>query len=243
MTNTTYATQPRDALLTQLAQEMMDRLNRNYLLMDEWDQISKKLGSLNARRCKERWEQLLDPNLNKAAFTKEENTLLLRKVKELGRRWAQIATFFKDRSPTQIKRQYGKLERSIANEARVILLAQLIKKQPVHDEAPPPPLKPLPKPLPLPQIFFRPSSNESTSERSEIMSEGEPEHEPELIEHEPEQVSSDGQEQVPFIVPVPEQDPFSEFEEEHQYLQKQWDLEMEAMNDPNWQYLPPMVNY
>ena len=213
MTTTAPALVERDAFICQLVQKKLSQTNRDFLLKSEWEDIAKQTDMSSARLCRERYDQLLSPKLNKEPFTKEENALLLEKVQKLGTRWSSFLIYFKNRSATQLKRQYQKLQREKRKEDNSTLLAAFIAKQPKHDEAPN-------KPLPLPQIFFRPSSNEPARVPSE-----------------------DGPEHVPFIVPVPEEEPIDDFDAEYEYLKQQWDREMAAMDDPNWQYLPPLVDF
>ena len=76
-----------------------------------WRKISLMLPSRNARQCKDRWENYLDPNLNKTPFTIEEDMLLLEKHQEYGPKWVMISKFFNNRSDTSIKSRYLVLKR------------------------------------------------------------------------------------------------------------------------------------
>jgi hypothetical protein len=58
----------------------------------------------------------LSPMLNTAAWTVEEDQLLLEKQREYGSRWAQIAKFFPNRTDGMVKNRFNLLQR---RQARV----------------------------------------------------------------------------------------------------------------------------
>jgi hypothetical protein len=69
-----------------------------------------------ARQCKERWINYLSPALNTAAWTPEEDRLLLEKQRDYGSKWAQIAKFFPNRTDGMVKNRFNRLQR---RQARV----------------------------------------------------------------------------------------------------------------------------
>ena len=76
-----------------------------------WNKISNKMPGRNARQCKDRWENYLNPAINKSPFSLEEDILLLEKYNELGSKWVLISKHFNNRSDTCIKSRYLVLKR------------------------------------------------------------------------------------------------------------------------------------
>lgn len=76
-----------------------------------WKIVSEKMGDRNPRQCKERWENYLDPNVNRSPFTTQEDILLIEKFQELGPKWVVISKFFNNRSDICIKSRYMVLKR------------------------------------------------------------------------------------------------------------------------------------
>ncbi|EAY00730.1 Myb-like DNA-binding domain containing protein [Trichomonas vaginalis G3] len=76
-----------------------------------WKLISEKMGDRNPRQCKERWENYLNPNINRSPFSVAEDILLLEKYQEFGAKWVIISKFFNNRSDISIKSRYMVLKR------------------------------------------------------------------------------------------------------------------------------------
>ena len=82
----------------------------------EWKIISQVIGTKNPRQCHDRWFYYLTPNINKAPFTEDEDSLLLELLQTYGPRWVQISKYFAGRTDTQIKNRYHVLKRKIQND-------------------------------------------------------------------------------------------------------------------------------
>lgn len=83
----------------------------------KWAQIATILNnSFNSSRkgknCRERWNNHLDPTINKGEWTYEEDLTLLNKHKELGRKWSVIAKEFKGRTENSVKNRWNTLIKS-----------------------------------------------------------------------------------------------------------------------------------
>lgn len=76
-----------------------------------WKLISEKMGDRNPRQCKERWENYLNPNINRSPFSVAEDILLLEKYQEFGAKWVVISKYFNNRSDISIKSRYMVLKR------------------------------------------------------------------------------------------------------------------------------------
>jgi hypothetical protein len=90
-----------------------DKLRRlvEALGTSNWATISQLMGTKNARQCRERWYNYLDPDLNRAEWSGEEDALLVRKYFELGAKWVQITKFFRNRTDAMVKNRFNKLRR------------------------------------------------------------------------------------------------------------------------------------
>ena len=67
------------------------------------------MGTKNWRQCKERWNQFLNPNINKDGWTEEEDDLLLRLHEKYGSKWSLMVSHFKGRPRLQIRNRYNLL--------------------------------------------------------------------------------------------------------------------------------------
>jgi hypothetical protein len=89
----------------------------------DWYAISLRMPGRSSRQCKERWVNYLTPSLNTAAWTAEEDDLLLAKQREYGSRWALIATFFPNRTDGMVKNRFNRILRRQAR-VREVQIAQ-----------------------------------------------------------------------------------------------------------------------
>ena len=78
---------------------------------DNWNEIIKYLPNRNVRQCRERWNKYLNPNLKTDEWTKEEEELLMSKVKEFGTKWKLLSSFFPGRTDINVKSRYLLLQR------------------------------------------------------------------------------------------------------------------------------------
>jgi hypothetical protein len=106
-------------------QQLLQLINQYGIL--NWNVIAEKMISKNARQCKERWDNYLNPNINNSGWTFEEDELLLKKYEEFGSKWVKIAKHFNNRTDTQCKNRIQKLQRRCD---RCTQLMKEIKKVP-----------------------------------------------------------------------------------------------------------------
>jgi hypothetical protein len=71
-----------------------------------WIEIAANLGGRNARQCRERFTNYLDPNLRRDEWTADEDRLLERKFAEFGPKWNKIAKFFVNRSDNALRNRW-----------------------------------------------------------------------------------------------------------------------------------------
>jgi hypothetical protein len=72
----------------------------------DWSKIASHFPDRNARQCRDRWFNYVNPVIVTAPWDPEEEALLEEKWKELGNRWKQISHFFPTRSANQIKNHW-----------------------------------------------------------------------------------------------------------------------------------------
>lgn len=68
-----------------------------------WVRISQQLGTRTPKQCRERYHQNLKPNLNHEPISPEEGALIEQLVREVGKRWAEIARRLNNRSDNAVK--------------------------------------------------------------------------------------------------------------------------------------------
>jgi hypothetical protein len=77
----------------------------------DWNRIAFCMSSRNARQCRERWKNYLDPELRKDEWTFEEDSLLREKFKEFGAKWNRLGKYFVARSDNVLRNRWQVLER------------------------------------------------------------------------------------------------------------------------------------
>jgi hypothetical protein len=71
-----------------------------------WIEIAARIPGRTARQCRDRWANYLCPQNKNAAWTSDEDDLLLAKFSELGAHWSAIAKFFDGRSENNVKNRW-----------------------------------------------------------------------------------------------------------------------------------------
>lgn len=79
---------------------------------DAWTVVASELGSRTPKQCRNRYMLFLAPEVNKSAWTPEEDELLKRHYAEIGPRWAVLRAFFPGRTDLNIKNRFGLLSRN-----------------------------------------------------------------------------------------------------------------------------------
>jgi hypothetical protein len=98
----------------------------------DWRAIAEQMKTKNARQCKERWFNYLNPELSSAPWTLDEELLLLAKYGELGAQWVAIAKFFPNRTDAMLKNRFNRIQRwarrtqrFLSRDEHTVLFAQL----------------------------------------------------------------------------------------------------------------------
>lgn len=85
---------------------------------NDWSRIATLLGTRNARQCRDRYKNYLNPYLRQDDWAPEEDLLLLAKYAEFGAKWNKIARFFILRSDNSLRNRWQLLARRHAREAQ-----------------------------------------------------------------------------------------------------------------------------
>lgn len=71
-----------------------------------WSKISKILSTRNGKQIRDRFINVLDPEIRKGKFTDEEDRKLILLFKQYGSKWATIAKFYPNRTADMIKNRF-----------------------------------------------------------------------------------------------------------------------------------------
>lgn len=71
-----------------------------------WSKISKILSSRNGKQIRDRYINVLDPNIKKGKFSEEEDRFLIEMYFKHGPKWAVIAKYFRYRTADMIKNRF-----------------------------------------------------------------------------------------------------------------------------------------
>lgn len=71
-----------------------------------WSKISKILGTRNGKQIRDRFINVLDPEIRKGKFTEEEDKKLIQLFRQYGPKWATIAKYYANRTADMIKNRF-----------------------------------------------------------------------------------------------------------------------------------------
>ena len=119
MMKESLAKKPLKQKFTQSEDQKLQQLVKKYG-QNDWKLIAEKMHNRTSRQCRERWKYYIKPALqqpNQMEWTKEEDSLLIQKMSEYGRKWSQIAKFFPFRTDINVKNRYHRLQRIKSRES------------------------------------------------------------------------------------------------------------------------------
>ncbi|KAF2836621.1 hypothetical protein M501DRAFT_939774 [Patellaria atrata CBS 101060] len=78
----------------------------------QWPLVSEDVRTRSGDQCAKRWNQALDPAIDRSNWTEDEQRTLLKAVREHGRSWKQIQElYFPERATNNVKNRYNYVER------------------------------------------------------------------------------------------------------------------------------------
>ncbi|KAK8842947.1 Myb- protein A [Tritrichomonas musculus] len=77
-----------------------------------WKKIAEEIKTKTAQQCRDHYNDVLDPKINKTIWTNEEERIMLLKYEQLGPQWAKIKTFLPGRTTGMIKNHISVLLKS-----------------------------------------------------------------------------------------------------------------------------------
>jgi hypothetical protein len=78
---------------------------------NDWKKVALFVPLRNHKKCRERYNNQLDPEINKSQFTEEEDEKLLKLVEEYGRKWTEISKFIPGRTIQKLRNRYDALNK------------------------------------------------------------------------------------------------------------------------------------
>ena len=92
-----------------------------------WPILAKEIKSRNAKQCRERWANHLDPSVTKTKWTEEEDLLIFQKYQDFGPKWAFISHFLPGRTDNSVKnRWHASISKRtvVGNDGKLTLVGQ-----------------------------------------------------------------------------------------------------------------------
>ncbi|KAF9170080.1 hypothetical protein BGX21_011537 [Mortierella sp. AD011] len=85
----------------------------------QWSKIAERIQGRTDDQCAKRWRESLDPDIDRAAWTPEDDNLLLQKFEEYGTQWQKIAALsFPGRPGLHCRNRWRKIQRSLNHMQR-----------------------------------------------------------------------------------------------------------------------------
>ena len=93
-----------------------------------WAGIANLIPGRTPKQCRERWSLSLDPSINRAPWTQEEDKLLVEMHRKYGNAWAEIRHFFDNRTENAVKTRANCLERAMKRDESIEWTPKLIEQ-------------------------------------------------------------------------------------------------------------------
>lgn len=89
------------------------------LFVGQWSKIAERIPGRTDDQCAKRWRESLDPHIDRAAWTPEDDEILLQRFQEFGSQWQKIALAFPGRPGLHCRNRWRKLQRNSNHMKRV----------------------------------------------------------------------------------------------------------------------------
>jgi hypothetical protein len=115
----------------------------DYLGHQNWVEVAVHMPGRNARQCRERWMNYVNPTIRQLPWTASEELLLEQKLVQLGPKWQVIASFFPNRSRNYVKNHWATKQRRLRRQTRMTEPGddQLATEDPIPSDPDPDPVR------------------------------------------------------------------------------------------------------
>lgn len=97
--------------------------------VNKWTTIADRIPGRTAKQCRERWNNHLDPAVNKGEWTPSEDKIIIDGHFQYGNRWSVIAKLLPGRTENAVKIRWKSLDRKERKKNRLMLKEQLKKQE------------------------------------------------------------------------------------------------------------------